>query len=499
MPDQAGVGSSGSDSTSVPLAQLVRDNPDVGCTNCKNKGVKCTTEQILNPAKPNKGGRRIEEARKRFGGNGAEGRGEATPAAEGMDASRGQVLAQTQDGAWAQTVERPGSDENMVQDMEEMGEMDWGAFMNLPGMDVLLAGLDTTGGSGTVPTADTQSGIRPTSLESTLDLSTFTFPTEQDALAMPWELPGMPSNGESLAHIANDHDFSTADQANSRFDFSNDNPVPLLEPFPAKPTMSPSTNGQGRAPSRTPEPSGLSTSPFFHQSLVNALGQRDFEAHGIWSDLNARDAGTRTPSQAQAQLSDLGPKFRSGSSPASVTLEGHTTSSPSSGLAPAMPRAFKFDGGPTKFISYDATPAEIIASQAQVFTNKALNPRATYRPETSSTPLSMYFQPGQQLVPVGREASLAPARKRHREEFSPSPGSEDPWRLWSENGGELVRWGRREVVQQRLADRALGGEMSKHLVVTYFHCVHPSFPVSTCRARSPSAYLPGTQPRGVLS
>jgi hypothetical protein len=48
----------------------------------------------------------------------------------------------------------------------------------------------------------------------------------------------------------------------------------------------------------------------------------------------------------------------------------------------------------------------------------------------------------------------------------------------------MVRWGRRERVQERLADRALGQELSKHLVKTFFHCVHPSFPVGASSRQS---------------
>lgn len=53
-----------------PLHVLVRENPDVSCTNCVSKGIRCTTNQIVNPAKPNKGGKRIEEAKKMFGSDG---------------------------------------------------------------------------------------------------------------------------------------------------------------------------------------------------------------------------------------------------------------------------------------------------------------------------------------------------------------------------------------------------------------------------------------------
>ncbi|BEI81132.1 hypothetical protein CcaverHIS002_0202920 [Cutaneotrichosporon cavernicola] len=60
------------DSTRVmpPLPVLVRQNPDVSCSNCISKGIRCTTNQIVNPSKPNKGGKRIEEAKKMYGSEG---------------------------------------------------------------------------------------------------------------------------------------------------------------------------------------------------------------------------------------------------------------------------------------------------------------------------------------------------------------------------------------------------------------------------------------------
>lgn len=53
-----------------PLHVLVQENPGVSCSNCISKGIRCTTHQIVNPAKPNKGGKRIEEAKKVYGSDG---------------------------------------------------------------------------------------------------------------------------------------------------------------------------------------------------------------------------------------------------------------------------------------------------------------------------------------------------------------------------------------------------------------------------------------------
>ena len=61
-----------SSSNPPPLHALVQANPGVSCTNCRKKDLRCTTNSIINPSKPNKGGRRISQARKLFGGDESE-------------------------------------------------------------------------------------------------------------------------------------------------------------------------------------------------------------------------------------------------------------------------------------------------------------------------------------------------------------------------------------------------------------------------------------------
>nr|XP_019049417.1 hypothetical protein I302_03206 [Kwoniella bestiolae CBS 10118]OCF28347.1 hypothetical protein I302_03206 [Kwoniella bestiolae CBS 10118] len=57
-----------SSSSPLPsLSELVEKHPEVGCTNCKKKGLKCDTQGIREPTRPNKGGKRIEEAKRKFG------------------------------------------------------------------------------------------------------------------------------------------------------------------------------------------------------------------------------------------------------------------------------------------------------------------------------------------------------------------------------------------------------------------------------------------------
>nr|XP_019015114.1 uncharacterized protein I206_01202 [Kwoniella pini CBS 10737]OCF53895.1 hypothetical protein I206_01202 [Kwoniella pini CBS 10737] len=64
---------SSSSSSPPPLNVLVEQNPDIECSNCIKKGLKCDTQGIREPTKPNKGGKRIDEARKVYGGQDPRG------------------------------------------------------------------------------------------------------------------------------------------------------------------------------------------------------------------------------------------------------------------------------------------------------------------------------------------------------------------------------------------------------------------------------------------
>ena len=85
---------------------------------------------------------------------------------------------------------------------------------------------------------------------------------------------------------------------------------------------------------------------------------------------------------------------------------------------------------------------------------------------------------------VWRPPTQAPARgrrKRRVEEMEVAvPANRDPWHFWSE-ATSVVNWGRKEEVQETMADRALGVQLSRHLVDVYFLVVHLSYPVSVGR------------------
>ncbi|ODN92017.1 hypothetical protein L198_05689 [Cryptococcus wingfieldii CBS 7118] len=78
-------------------------------------------------------------------------------------------------------------------------------------------------------------------------------------------------------------------------------------------------------------------------------------------------------------------------------------------------------------------------------------------------------------------------RKRPREPSSSPTTSRktlaqehDPWQLWmgDDESRAMLLWGRAEDMQERLANRALGTELSRHLVTMFFQAVHYSFPAS---------------------
>lgn len=60
------------------------------------------------------------------------------------------------------------------------------------------------------------------------------------------------------------------------------------------------------------------------------------------------------------------------------------------------------------------------------------------------------------------------------------PWERNPWHIWQpkdESGSHTIAWSRKEQVQESLADKALGIELSRHLITVYFQAVHFSLPV----------------------
>ena len=86
---------------------------------------------------------------------------------------------------------------------------------------------------------------------------------------------------------------------------------------------------------------------------------------------------------------------------------------------------------------------------------------------------------GQLENPISSEAGPSSRKRRMGDDGRVAflAGERDQWHMWSDTN-EIFSWGRREQVQEKLADRALGQALSRHLVTVYFNVVHLAFPVS---------------------
>jgi hypothetical protein len=214
-----------------------------------------------------------------------------------------------------------------------------------------------------------------------------------------------------------------------------------------------------------------STSPQPHPDVQGAL--REEIAQSIWAHYTSypEHATQQAPSTSFA----YSPLEQATSGPVSVLapLDGHSSRNRSVTLTP-------FGQTPTSIL-----PDSTYNEQPNAFITRFLSQKPC---DGISDPQSL-----------GR-------RKRRNDSYAPSEVSdstsvvsvEDPWRLYAERG-TLVRWGRREEVQECLADRSLGIELSKHLVKVFFQAPHLSFPVNGSPVASWSVLIsPGYQPRVVL-
>lgn len=386
----------------------MRAYPDVGCSNCKTKGVKCTTEQILNPAKPNKGGKRIDEAKKLFGPDQA-GSGDVS------------VRERYGEGLTISEAEAPQASHSTA-----------GFAMTSQGVDLGTDNFDWT-----------------SLLNSN---ATMSMPT---------------SNGTTQADV----------NLLAEFLLSNPNPqseppdppwstVPPLGHVPTSDLNIPTDNASPAANTTQPEePDGFQIQVGdIHSIWRQRLSARDQEAAPYWDQLHARSRinvpeGTLTSSHS-------GPRF---SSPFASTISEHLSSSNRSN----MPE-LEFDAGMMSFVPRESSLAPQQAqpwhSSPALPSNQRPSPYSSGPPSASSS-LSLFTSDGSNAIVTGR--------KRFRDD---TPDVDDPWKIWTDpDQQQMIRWGRREAVQQQLADRALGRELSRHLVKVFFNFVHPSFPVSQVR------------------
>lgn len=373
----------------ISLADLVRQNPEVYCTNCKSKGLKCTTNQILNPSKPKKGGRRIDEARERFGGHGETSGGDTEPAAGPSDVPASGVSGTAQ--LWS------GSNPWIAEDF--------------------IVPTPSQPSSFVQPPPGVNDSLPPEILE--LDRAT-PVPDTTSLLGLGSEL---------------------------WMDFD--------------PSILPAES----VPINTVDPNSTAIPPFLPTSVASNTPSINL-SHPTETSLDGRNGST----PVWWPFSDLPRETME-----HVEHAGKTSVATSPISPPNQFENGQFFGN----TSLDHTPTSIsrlVSSYTEPIAESL-----------SSGQSSDYQQLASNFFPFPRHDS-AQTTKRDREEIS-SPGSapgnkvlvrrKDPWQLYTkEEDLRMVRWGKKEAVQEKLADRALGIELSRHLVKTFFQAVHFSYPVS---------------------
>jgi hypothetical protein len=435
-----------STSSQPPLHVLVQQNPDVDCTNCKNKGLKCTTDGIVNPTRPNKGGKRIDEARQKFGGGGAAEQPEHLSSG-GAKGAEGSASA-------AGAAERAG-----VNDIDVDVDIDF--VGTLPQLDQIPFETFIT---------DTQIFPSDFTQANFTDLTHLTSaPATSDPLASasaslgPW-LQAQTQTQAQPAGLA-PPDLTTPWGSNSSFGDQA------------------SSFGQSRSATHSNSPENVSAAgapPPAPAEDAAAHIWRHFTEHPQQAAPNPIPASSSTDKSPnlQAWTKNVGQSFASWN-PNPSSFASAATPAPSA--APANTSA----PSPKDFGTYlndDGVPSPDISLWsvqqtkpthgrfASISSSRFGAHRAPVqsRPFTSGSGIDTYSVAGRKRSRLDSDAAS---------EYSDSSGSADnPWRLFAEPSA-VMHWGRREVVQESLADRALGLELSKHLVKVFFQAVHLSFPV----------------------
>lgn len=376
-------------STEEPPHLLVRRHPGVSCTNCRNKGIQCSTEGILNPIKPNKGGRRIQEAREKFGAE------------------------RTGDGVHPHPL---GGDESARN-----------TFVNENGQDAFFFASHA---------------------QATTDAS---YNIDQDIC----------NNSSSGLWQQLTNGATSFQQSSGPPDHLSDAVLADIESqlFP------------GRASSTMEQPASSIPIPIPFQAIpadVQLQARRQWEEFSVNTPRTIANRSARSsplPTIAQTQTIQ--------------DLDGHNL--PLNTIIPALGR---LDIETNQFLP--VLPAH------------AAENRAIRHPSPRGQGSDRQPDPHDQSIRDRSQSRLPTPRptpsysgKRYRSRDSVSEGvspttstattsAKDPWHIWQDPGEQsMVIWSRKNQVQESLADRALGVELSRHLVTVYFQAVHFSLPVNS--------------------
>ncbi|RXK39229.1 hypothetical protein M231_03449 [Tremella mesenterica] len=402
-----------------PLHELVRQNPDTCCTNCKNKGLRCTTNQILNPSRPNKSGRRIDEAREVFGGG----------TGSGMDTGMGDMKIMS----------------------DSVGEMD----NSVRNVDGLINGMTDVGGMnegmrdlGVVEPGVSDNDERDMRIGEMID----------------WSKGG--DNGLPTIMLDNSYTFHPLS-----FDTSNSLqpqslPGPSRQSWISQPLNDVYLDELEGLMMNITQPTSQSTSTSSESPPEN-VGQSYLDPNQLTSNHiqhvpNSFQSTTIPTQHVSSSTFDSWQDFlKSPNSPSNIPssqLASHTSASSAIPLPPGLGRfsvqrdQFVKDGE-SSHVQIHQEPVRVMPVQGSWWRDVD-----RYTENTNTN----------QLV----------ARKRGRWESETMDGEmiEDEWKLWAEDQKSL-RWGRKENVQEALADRTLGLALSRHLVKVFFHSIHLSLPI----------------------
>ncbi|WVQ62006.1 uncharacterized protein L199_000139 [Kwoniella botswanensis] len=342
-----------------PLSVLVEQHPEVGCTNCKRKGLKCDTQGIREPTRPNKGGKRIEEAKRKFGEEQQKKQDEQVPINMGLEPSETEMPFDIMEFLNNQPINPP---------------------------------LDPS--QATYLSQDAQTSVNPLEIAS----------------------------GPLLDQTINSMFDPTGLQTfNLNPDSSPSNPSPLIK------TPGPSSSASQQA-----------------ASIWQQFANNRKEAMYL-----VRTTGL-TPGADGVQISEEDDDMMGGlQSRLSAYMTGIQLPSPSSNST-----TYQDISRSSSSTTPLAVPGNILGIDYNTYTN--------HNDDYLNGDTRKRSRPSYDLDSQSRKMVLV---------------SSNPWRLYSESGsGQMITWGRREAVSERLADRALGMALSNHLVKVFFQAVHLSYP-----------------------
>ncbi|WVF70282.1 hypothetical protein IAT40_005071 [Kwoniella sp. CBS 6097] len=400
---------SSSSSPDLSLGDLALQHPDIGCTNCKNKRLKCTTEGIIKPTKPNKGGKRIEEAKKKFG--------------------QEQEMQQQRESISSSGTSNVEADDS---------QLDHGQ----------ISAIASTYDIATHPTLETpQVSILPPDVDG--------IAVPRDADVTDAFFPQIPD------HASSDKPPDFTEQDMFKFLFPD---FPPQQPIHAHQTDANSTFLPHHFDANAPQPTQAVT-PLLYSQTPNHSSVLPYPAP-ITTDTSNFD---RAWSIWQEFASN--PK---------AALE-HVRATGQTPGAERTPLSI-IQGTPLDTVIDQITnirreaPGNLLGGQLDTPAQRLVPSSPAYTPLSD---LSSEYLPHDQ--------SLQHSRKRSRSS-TPSFGevgraekmillTDDPWQLYMrDRDRDVVHWGRREAVQERLADKALGMALSAHLVKVFFQAVHLSYP-----------------------